>query len=430
MKKFYLVFTAIIFLISKVLTAQIQSITFTSPTMNQVISGGENPEEIPFTVTYNSQKDNYYPSSERVEYIELITHVGIFYDDIGHGIPEGEDEIPGEFNLEPGYYHWYLKQYEKYTIGGIIPTCSTEVYFYVKHTLTIETNLGGKVKVDFHIEDSGIEKKKLINQSLYLEGLDQEISGNYYTWAPIGSTESRWTIKKLGEAESFLSNYRNYTYHVASDDNNSALKGYLIYDETPPSAPQNLTVGSANNYPVLSWTANSEPDLKNYQIYRQIDNGSMTYLATTTNNSYTDNSIVIVPMNRFYYKVKAIDLNDNNSEFSNQVSILGMLLKYNENNEKYEMAKSSEITDYILKQNYPNPFNPLTSISYQIPSDGSVSLKIFNSVGQEIKTLVNRFQAQGIYTVQFDASELPSGVYIYKLQSGNFSSTKKMLLTK
>jgi hypothetical protein len=83
-----------------------------------------------------------------------------------------------------------------------------------------------------------------------------------------------------------------------------------------------------------------------------------------------------------------------------------------------------------LEQNYPNPFNPTTRIEFSVPRSTFVTLKVFNLLGQEIATLVNEKQSPGIYTVQFDGSKLASGVYFYRLQSGNFISVKKMVLLK
>lgn len=88
------------------------------------------------------------------------------------------------------------------------------------------------------------------------------------------------------------------------------------------------------------------------------------------------------------------------------------------------------IKKFLLEENFPNPFNPSTKISYQLPKDGFVNLVVYNSLGQLISTLVNQHQSSGKYSVQFEASSLPSGVYIYKIQAGEFSSVKKMLLTK
>ena len=87
-------------------------------------------------------------------------------------------------------------------------------------------------------------------------------------------------------------------------------------------------------------------------------------------------------------------------------------------------------TENKLYQNYPNPFNPSTIIKYSLKDDGKVSLKIFNSLGEEVRTLVNEIKPAGNYEVEFNASNLPSGVYIYSIQSGDFVSSKKMILLK
>ena len=86
---------------------------------------------------------------------------------------------------------------------------------------------------------------------------------------------------------------------------------------------------------------------------------------------------------------------------------------------------------YELKQNYPNPFNPLTNISYSIPVSGFVTVKIYDFLGKEIKTLVHEFQQAGDYSFNFNANTLTSGIYFYELRVGkDFVETKKMLFLK
>ena len=81
-------------------------------------------------------------------------------------------------------------------------------------------------------------------------------------------------------------------------------------------------------------------------------------------------------------------------------------------------------------QNYPNPFNPATKIKYSVSSNQIVSLKVYDILGSEITMLVSEYQVPGDYEVTWDASGFPSGVYFYKLQSGDFTAIKKMILLK
>jgi len=85
---------------------------------------------------------------------------------------------------------------------------------------------------------------------------------------------------------------------------------------------------------------------------------------------------------------------------------------------------------FSLNQNFPNPFNPSTTISFSIPDEEKVSLKVFNSLGEEVADLVNETKPAGNYSVSFDASRLASGIYFYKITAGNFLQTRKMILVK
>lgn len=93
-------------------------------------------------------------------------------------------------------------------------------------------------------------------------------------------------------------------------------------------------------------------------------------------------------------------------------------------------SKTSLPDQYELKQNYPNPFNPTTTISFSIPVQGSVSLEIFNLIGQQVDELVNENLSAGNYTFKWNAKDQASGIYFYKLQTGSFAETKKMILLK
>ncbi|MCL5030909.1 MAG: T9SS type A sorting domain-containing protein [Bacteroidetes bacterium] len=126
--------------------------------------------------------------------------------------------------------------------------------------------------------------------------------------------------------------------------------------------------------------------------------------------SFVDTSIVTGSVE---YRLKQID-NDGSFKYSNVVTVNLVPAKY------------------TLYQNYPNPFNPTTTIKYDLPKQSKVELKIYNMLGEEVVTLVNKEQQAGRYSVQFDVSskQLASGVYIYRLQAGNYSSVKKLVLLK
>ncbi len=95
------------------------------------------------------------------------------------------------------------------------------------------------------------------------------------------------------------------------------------------------------------------------------------------------------------------------------------------------IEKERSINDsYYLSQNYPNPFNPSTTISYSLPHNGSVQLKVYDILGREVVTLVNKEQTRGNYKVEFNANNMPSGIYFYRLRSSDFVDTKKMLLLR
>ena len=91
---------------------------------------------------------------------------------------------------------------------------------------------------------------------------------------------------------------------------------------------------------------------------------------------------------------------------------------------------TSDILDFRLSQNYPNPFNPSTIINYSLPHSGLVQLKVYDLLGREVATLVNKEQTKGNYKINFNASNLTSGIYFYKLQSGDFSEMKKLILLR
>lgn len=167
----------------------------------------------------------------------------------------------------------------------------------------------------------------------------------------------------------------------------------------------------------LSFTVADEHDVSKYEIIR---NGAKIAELGLADGSYTYRDANLVNGRRYEYSIVAVELGERN------------VLSYN-GESVWAGVPSSEpttITDYVLHQCYPNPFNPTTTITFDLVENGFVNLKVYNLVGQEVAQIVDRMMDVGRYTVTFDGSNLPSGVYVYRLEVNDFSSTRKMMLMK
>ncbi|MFA5012532.1 MAG: T9SS type A sorting domain-containing protein [Ignavibacteria bacterium] len=230
-----------------------------------------------------------------------------------------------------------------------------------------------------------------------------------------------------------------------------------ILQLTPPSRPMglNVSVSECDNdrvYPVLTWNHNMEPDMiqgekleeKRYKVFRGYNQyGTVpedywevadllinkdeqpTYMDLDAWNSCMEGNNL---MNSIRYKIVAIDSTNWASVYSDFVSFSSEDLIRGDN--MGNLVNNNTVKKYELSQNYPNPFNPNTKINYALPKPGFVSLKIYDITGREIQTLVNEVKQEGYYTVDFNGSHLSSGVYFYRIRSGNFTSVKRMVLIK
>ncbi|MCW8811479.1 MAG: YCF48-related protein [Ignavibacteriaceae bacterium] len=128
-------------------------------------------------------------------------------------------------------------------------------------------------------------------------------------------------------------------------------------------------------------------------------------------------------LNKIYF----IDL-----DFGFAVGENGLILRTTSGGEPVEgiYDEITEVNSFKLSQNYPNPFNPSTTIQYSIPESGNVKLEVYNSLGEEVSVLVDEYKEAGNYKINFNAGELSSGIYFYKLTTNNYSSIKKMILLK
>ena len=207
----------------------------------------------------------------------------------------------------------------------------------------------------------------------------------------------------------------------------------------PPSAPQGVTIsGTVGQHPTVSWSANGEANLSGYKVYRKIDpdeeSFSLIATRTTSQTSYTDQDVTIrtggtAGQYAIYY-VKAYNQIDLLSEASSTVY---KAVNYNMQKRSTPNLSSEDRStpkEYSVSQNYPNPFNPTTTLSFDLPEPSQVVLTVYDHIGREVATVVNGYRSAGHFEATFDASNLGSGVYFYRLQAGSYTAVKKMLLIK
>lgn len=178
----------------------------------------------------------------------------------------------------------------------------------------------------------------------------------------------------------------------------------------------------SNNFVKLNWLTITEKNNYGFEIERsknstdKSDNwekiGFVKGKGTTTEIQSYEFNDEYLPAGKYSYRLKQIDF-DGTTSYSNIIEV------------DIDLPNA-----FSLEQNYPNPFNPSTKINYQIPELSFVSLKVYDVLGNEIETLVNEEKPVGRYEIIFDATRLPSGIYFYILQAGNFIETKKMVLMK
>jgi hypothetical protein len=247
--------------------------------------------------------------------------------------------------------------------------------------------------------------------------LDLDEAQFWFNNSQVGTTWS-WsrnnTLQKRIAANDFYGPLQTTADECYFDD-------FWFADE-PWVVPVELTsfIANVNNLGdvVLNWETATEANNQGFEIERRTETSEYRtvgfvegYGTTTEPRSYvyTDRT---AENGINYYRLKQVDFNGT-YEYSDEV----------------EVDVTGPLT-FDLAQNYPNPFNPSTSIKYSVPESGNIRLSVFNIVGEEVAVLVDGFSQAGSFEVTFDASNLSTGVYLYKLQSANSVQTKKMMLLK
>ncbi len=202
----------------------------------------------------------------------------------------------------------------------------------------------------------------------------------------------------------------------------------LNYISNLPAKPSNITISAPiGGHPIISWSG--VPGADSYNVYRSTPNHRLDLfkVTSTVNNSWTDNSITVsnsktAPL--YYYRVTTVDGNYE-SAVSNEV-MCGSI-----DAGKLSTSHSEDIlTDNKLFNNYPNPFNSSTKIKFSLKKEMPVKIAIYNILGELISELINEVKPQGVHEVIFDESSLPSGLYLYRITTQDYTATKKMIILK
>ncbi|MBX2974601.1 MAG: T9SS type A sorting domain-containing protein [Ignavibacteriaceae bacterium] len=203
----------------------------------------------------------------------------------------------------------------------------------------------------------------------------------------------------------------------------------FIYTNSIANNPLPVELASFNAVPVngvvkLIWQTSTEINNHGFDVERAISSNSSDDLTWET--------LAFVKGNGNSNSVKEYSYTDNNISASGKYAYRLKQLD-TDGAYKYSPIVETDITvvlDYALEQNYPNPFNPSTTINYSIPNVEYVTIKVFNTLGEEVATLVNEQKTAGNFEVKFERTSLTSGIYFYRIQSGNYNETKKMILLK
>jgi hypothetical protein len=226
----------------------------------------------------------------------------------------------------------------------------------------------------------------------------------------------RWVIVMLSQK----------THMYLLSERLQAFYGLFTIDSLPDCIVlQNKTIhwGENKRYEALNCIFAAGPDNNNNPTFFDIEpGGSASFYSQTITLSEGFHAYL---GSNFVATSRTLD-NANRNMISNATLNNSSLSKYLI---KKDLAKNIP-KEFLLSQNYPNPFNPITLIEYALPKDANVTIKIYSLLGQEVKTIVNEFKSAGYYSILFDATNLASGVYLYKMEAGDFKNVKKLAVIK
>ncbi len=202
--------------------------------------------------------------------------------------------------------------------------------------------------------------------------------------------------------------------------------------DLPPATPTGFTLsGNVGENPTLNWNGNTELDLDGYKLYQSIEGSAYSLLVKLDKNttSFTDHGVIIGNgkfVQTVCYGLTAFDLANRESDPSLPRCTRASGL----NKSIISIVKKKIPKEYKLCDAYPNPFNPVTKIRFSLPENTKVKLSIFNLLGEKLIDLINTYLSKGLYEINFNASGLSSGTYIYRIETNSFIDAKKLLILK
>lgn len=308
-------------------------------------------------------------------------------------------------------------------VGGTIPVA----IFGGEEADFPEVNINGRTLLPVKVSD---EMAQNTEQFLITQYVVWRIDAGQYpvqvaSVVPVQVPYYAAVVPTLGDDEDATFVVSSHTPNPQVNWKSFPKMGFSV-DNLIPTAPTNLSGAPVAGNVELMWDESPDPDFNYFSIRRGntpgFDPNIGTEVGTTTDPFFVDQS---VGGGDWFYRVVAFDFNGNEGYFSDEVSVVMGLEGTNGNIPK----------EFALHQNYPNPFNPETWISFDLPKGVDVSINIYNTLGQKVRTLVSEASPAGSYKVLWDGKndhgvQVATGIYIYTIKAGTFIQSRKMTFMK
>lgn len=372
----------------------------------------ENHNGDSFVNTYSDARNAYYgitgyPTAvfDGVDYVIGGSNTVSMYQDY-LPIYQGRKDIMSAFSVDifgtnSGTNYSILVRLNR--VAVVPPTWNNLVVHLVLTENEIPFSWQGQSEVDY------CQRLMIPNEN----GTPVDLMNNPFIEVPLSfNKNSTWVTEKC-QLSAFIQNLNT----------KEILQGSKVWLTELQPVPVELTAFTAQASAegvVLKWTTATELNNYGFEVEKSADGNEFFTIAfvpgagTTTeakNYSYTDD-VDYKGGETFYYRLKQVDL-DGRIEYSVIVEVV------------FDVPK-----DFVLHQNFPNPFNPSTTIKYAVPKTSLVNIKVYDLTGQEVASLVNEVKEAGTYDIKFDAHSLASGVYLYRMTAGTFSSARKLNILK